>query len=115
MSSPCPVSCGGCSCHLSPPCTHCVEHACLGCEKYDCTDDLCGVEFKEGDLITGNDRSYKRSIYRVITLEPFVAELVSFNGYVPPPDVSSEQPLPDLYAYRLATQEEIEQSLKETQ
>lgn len=22
----CPVGCGGCSCHLSPPCGHCLEH-----------------------------------------------------------------------------------------
>lgn len=22
---PCPVDCGGCSCHISPPCPHCVE------------------------------------------------------------------------------------------
>lgn len=22
----CPEDCGGCSCHISPPCTHCVDH-----------------------------------------------------------------------------------------
>lgn len=22
----CPVNCGGCSCHISPPCSHCTEH-----------------------------------------------------------------------------------------
>lgn len=22
----CPSSCGGCSCHINPPCSHCVEH-----------------------------------------------------------------------------------------
>jgi hypothetical protein len=73
------------------------------------------VEYKPGDLITGEDRRYKRSIYRVKTLEPFVAELVSFCGFTPAPGTDASQPLPDLYAYRLATQEEIEQSLKETQ
>ncbi len=22
----CPDGCGGCSCHLNPPCPHCVDH-----------------------------------------------------------------------------------------
>jgi len=22
----CPENCGGCSCHMSPPCAHCVDH-----------------------------------------------------------------------------------------
>jgi len=22
----CPTGCGGCSCHIAPPCGHCVEH-----------------------------------------------------------------------------------------
>lgn len=22
----CPVDCGGCSCHINPPCHHCIEH-----------------------------------------------------------------------------------------
>jgi len=22
----CPVDCGGCACHVAPPCKHCVEH-----------------------------------------------------------------------------------------
>jgi hypothetical protein len=25
----CPPDCGGCSCHINPPCTHCVEHAAI--------------------------------------------------------------------------------------
>lgn len=22
----CPPDCGGCSCHILPPCSHCVDH-----------------------------------------------------------------------------------------
>lgn len=23
---PCPPDCGGCACHINPPCTHCMDH-----------------------------------------------------------------------------------------
>jgi len=26
MNFDCPPGCGGCSCHISPPCSHCTEH-----------------------------------------------------------------------------------------
>ena len=32
----CPPDCGGCSCHLSPPCWHCTEHGCELCGEFDC-------------------------------------------------------------------------------
>lgn len=22
----CPITCGGCGCHINPPCVHCLEH-----------------------------------------------------------------------------------------
>lgn len=28
----CPDKCGGCSCHLSPPCSHCTEHIPCECD-----------------------------------------------------------------------------------
>lgn len=34
----------------------------------------------EGDLITGVDRSYERSIYKLIKKEPLELEFVSFGG-----------------------------------
>lgn len=40
-----------------------------------------GVNMKEGDLITGVDRSYTRSIYKLIKKDPLELEFVSFDGY----------------------------------
>ena len=34
-----------------------------------------------GDLITGVDRTYTRSIYKLICVEPLELEFISFNGY----------------------------------
>lgn len=28
----CPDGCGGCSCHLAPPCTHCMTHEAGECD-----------------------------------------------------------------------------------
>lgn len=42
MSAQCPVDCGGCTCFLSPPCQHCVEHGCPECGEHGCTNDECG-------------------------------------------------------------------------
>lgn len=38
MTKFCPPNCGGCSCHISPPCTHCVDHGCPVCGDHDCDD-----------------------------------------------------------------------------
>ena len=42
--SDCLVSdCGGCSCHLSPPCTHCTDHLC----EHEDFEDICDDCFEE--------------------------------------------------------------------
>ncbi len=28
----CPDGCGGCACHLTPPCSHCMEHEAGECD-----------------------------------------------------------------------------------
>lgn len=28
----CPPTCGGCSCHIAPPCSHCLEHEPADCD-----------------------------------------------------------------------------------
>ncbi len=35
----CPGGCEGCSCHVSPPCHHCVEHFCKECDSFECDCD----------------------------------------------------------------------------
>lgn len=38
MRFDCPPGCGGCSCHIAPPCTHCTEH---GLSEEDEAPTLC--------------------------------------------------------------------------
>lgn len=71
------------------------------------------VKFNPGDLITGTDRSYTRSIYRFLGIGPdlyAIMATVSFRG-----TVFGENDLPSRYEeldtldqeFRLATPEEI--------
>lgn len=84
------------------------------------------------DLITGKDRSFERSIYRIRSLEPFKVSFVSYNGFLSEEDDSFEHRYPTsliitplgnsctivpagivtskLEDFRLATPEEVELS-----
>lgn len=57
MAAKCTTDCGGCSCHIAPPCEHCVKHACPGCESYDCTEENCGEsEVEEESVIAPSSK-----------------------------------------------------------
>lgn len=60
-----------------------------------------------GDLVTGIDRSYIRSIYKVVCTSPFKLEFHSFNGKKA---TFNHQYTVCQAKYRLATEDEIKES-----
>ena len=80
-------------------------------------DMLDKVGFVIGDLITGIDRTYTRSIYKIVSLDPFGIEIHSLCGVVPNniDELKNTQeiyyaPKENIGLYRLATKEEIHES-----
>lgn len=83
--------------------------------------------FKVGDIVTGKDRKYMRSIYEVLSIEnyPIIdAALVSYDGEVAKTNIEEHLKKTGvtitnsfclmIYQYRLATQIEIEESARGT-
>ena len=85
------------------------------CHDHEMQSAQCWREFKNGDLITGIDRSYPRSIYRVLDedKERVLAAVVSLDGFIAEGKCNADGvPLKNewelgLGEYRLATEQEI--------
>ena len=45
----CPTDCGGCSCFINAPCSHCTEDVCWDCDNKGC--ELCRDEEDEVQVV----------------------------------------------------------------
>ncbi len=67
---------------------------------------------KKGDLVTGIDKSYKRSIYRIVSVEPFVLQFDSYDGTIATKNGGYflKNSIVKIEDYRLASKKEIIES-----
>lgn len=87
------------------------EHRSVACAANADTTHVDGLPFKNGDIITGIDRSYSRSIYRFDGVLDSLASLafVAINGTLGKHTHTVD--VQDLHKYRLATDLEIRDAI----
>lgn len=76
----CPHDCNGCTCHISPPCGHCVEHYCPKCEDFNCD---CEEEPEKAIEAIPLERESTFDKYMRLTTDKYEQAILKLMGVEP--------------------------------